>query len=339
MYIKLTRGMVVCLSLSMSLPGAALAQSGIEGGIDDLARQIVARSSSSDKTTIAISAFPHVDDTCSELSNFLVDELVLSLFSIPDGNLQIVERSQLSRIFAELELSMSGAVDANTTQELGRIHGVDTLLVGSLTTLGDDLRVNSRLINTETGQVFSAAAVNIPKTTTIENLMQRPSASGCTMAPSGGQRGGGSQSEASGSASVSLSAGTLENFDQLLGEWYGILECKENTHQIWFLADRSLSNGVSGVFRISSFNGWDFKNKSDGVGDAAPGSASLTLRPTSEGDEVTFYMSAKHNQIHSRNYNDTYDLTLAGTNAFYGTAMSENCEAVNLGQLQPGDSG
>ncbi|MBB3192405.1 FlgO family outer membrane protein [Halomonas cerina] len=335
----LTRGLAACLALSMSLSGAALAQSGIEDGIDALARQIVARSSSSasDQTTIAISSFPHVDDTCSELSNFLVDELVLSLFSIPDGNLQIIERSQLSRIFAELELSMSGAVDANTTQELGRIHGVDTLLVGSLTTLGDDLRVNSRLINTETGQVFSAAAVNIPKTSTIETLMQRPSASGCTMTPSGAQRGGGGQAQSSGGTSVSLSAGTLESFDQLLGEWYGMLECEGNTQQIWFLANRALSNGVSGFFRLSSFRGWDLQDK---LGTeraysttSGPGSASLTLRPSGEGNEVAFNMSAKHHD-----YNDTYEITLAGSNALYGTARSENCGDVNLGKVQASDA-
>ncbi|MFC2993215.1 FlgO family outer membrane protein [Halomonas tibetensis] len=335
------RGMAVLMTLSMALPGAAQAQSGIEGGIDDLARQIVARSSSSDQTTIAISSFPHVDDTCSELSNFLVDELVLSLFSVPDGNLHIIERSQLSRIFAELELSMSGAVDANTTQELGRLHGVDTLLVGSLTTLGDDLRVNSRLINTETGQVFSAAAVNIPKTSTIETLMQRPSASGCTMTPRAAQSGGsgGNQAQASGGTSVSLSAGTLESFDQLLGEWYGMLECEGKTQQIWFLANRTLSNGVSGAFRLSHFRGWQNNDKLQRRGNTdGPGSASLTLQPTNEDGEVKFNLSAQHNPNRNQNYSDTYELALAGPNSLYGTARSENCEAVNLGQVQPSDS-
>jgi TolB-like protein len=175
----------VFAATALMFQSVAFGQTGMEGGIDELARQIVERAGASERTTIAISAFPHVDDTCSELSNFLVDELVLSLFRVPGGRLQIIERSQLGRIFAEIELSMSGAVDANTTQQLGRLHGVDTLLVGSLTTIGDDLRVNARMINTETGQVFSAAAVNIPKTPTIETLMRRPSAAGCTMTPLG----------------------------------------------------------------------------------------------------------------------------------------------------------
>ena len=168
---------------ALALPTMTIAADSLEDGVADLAQQIVAKSAASERKTLAVSAFPHADDTCSELSNYLVDELVLSLFDVGDGRLQIIERSQLARIFAELELSMSGAIDANTTKELARIYGVDSLLIGSLTVLGDRLRVISRLIETETGQVFSAAATNIPKTATIVSLMERPAAAGCTMAP------------------------------------------------------------------------------------------------------------------------------------------------------------
>jgi len=214
---------------ALAAPDSAAGQSGVEDGIDELAKQIVARSGSEEPTTIAISAFPHVDDTCSELSNFLVDELVLSLFDVPDANLQIIERSQLGRIFAELELSMSGAVDANTTQELGRIHGVDTLLVGSLTTLGDDLRVNARMLNTETGQVFSAAAVNIAKTSTVEDLMSEASSSGCTLTRQGTSGGDARVTQSGGpdrAATISLPAfeGDLK-IEELAGKWSGHQKC------------------------------------------------------------------------------------------------------------------
>lgn len=158
-----------------------LSASTLEEGITDLARQIVDKSLASETTTLAIAAFPHADDSCSEMSNYLVDELVLSLFTVQSGQLEIIERSQLERIFAELQLSMTGAIDANTTQELGRIHGVDALLIGSLTLVGEALRVNSRLIDTETGRVFSAAAVSIPKTATIDELMSVPAIGGCTL--------------------------------------------------------------------------------------------------------------------------------------------------------------
>lgn len=209
------------------------AHSTVSEGIDQLAAQIVSRSVAADRTTIAIAAFPHVDDTCSELSNFLVDELVLSLFSLPDNQLSIIERSQLDRIFSELELSLSGAVDVNTTQELGRVHGVDTLLVGTLSNFGEDLRVNARLIDTETARVYSAAAVNIPRTSTFEALMERPAAGGCTMMPSGGGEGGARQTAAQGRAAPNFDI-SLPEIDEdfqiasLAGSWSGQVACESS---------------------------------------------------------------------------------------------------------------
>ena len=216
------------LAAAVVIPGQTSAD--VADGIELLATQIVSRSVAADRTTIAIASFPHVDDTCSELSNFLVDELVLNLFSLPGNQLSIIERSQLDRIFSELELSLSGAVDANTTKELGRVHGVETLLVGTLTNLGDDLRVNARLIDTETAQVYSAAAVNIPRTSTFEELMQRPAAGGCTMAASQSSRNTSGQTTAQRRPAPSFEI-SLPDIDEdfeiasLGGSWSGQLNC------------------------------------------------------------------------------------------------------------------
>ncbi|MEI4233940.1 FlgO family outer membrane protein [Roseovarius sp. D22-M7] len=217
------------LAAAVIVPGQA--STDVAEGIDSLAAQIVSRSAAADRTTIAIASFPHVDDTCSELSNFLVDELVLSLFSLPDNELSIIERSQLDRIFSELELSLSGVVDANTTKELGRVHGVETLLVGTLTNLGDDLRVNARLIDTETAQVYSAAAINIPRTSTFEELMQRPASGGCTMAASEGSAGtsGRSTTQSRPAPDFEISLPDIDEdfaIASLAGSWSGQLNCE-----------------------------------------------------------------------------------------------------------------
>ncbi len=322
------------------------ASASVQRGVDQLAGQIVAYSAAADRTTIAIASFPHVDDTCSELSNFLVDELVLSLFIIPDNQLSIIERSQLGRSFAELELSLSGAGDVNTTRELGRLH-VETLLIGSLTTMGDDLRINARLIDTETGQVFSAAAVNIPRTSTIEDLMQRPAAGGCTMMPAGGgtagsgQRVTGGSGGASGSAAapqtLSLGAGELESFEQLLGEWFSMMECGGDDEEIWFLADKALANGVSGYFRRASFAGWGGGVVDSTRPSVASGSASLTLRADPDNAGVRFRMVARQ-QKGGRLYSDSFVLQLVGRDAFYGEAASEDCTEVNLGLRRTADA-
>lgn len=218
-----TVALVVCVMIGM--PRLVQAQ-GVEEGIRQLAEQIVERSASADKTTIAISAFPHADDTCSELSNYIADELVLNLFSVPGNNLSIVERSQLGQIFSEIELSMTGAVDANTTQELGRIAGVDTLLVGSITDMGDELRVNARMLDTETAQVFSAAAVNIPRTSTIQGLFERRASSGCSMVAKkrslDGRRSDSDRTEPTNSRAELRSELDMKD---MVGKWSGSVKC------------------------------------------------------------------------------------------------------------------
>ncbi len=266
--LKLFGGMAIAAMLSV--PGTA--SSGVSEGIDQLAAQIVTRSVAADRTTIAIAAFPHVDDTCSELSNFLVDELVLSLFSLPDNQLSIIERSQLDRIFSELELSLSGAVDVNTTQELGRVHGVDTLLVGTLSNFGEDLRVNARLIDTETARVYSAAAVNIPRTSTFEALMERPAAGGCTMMPSGGGDAAVPQAAARSRPSPSFEI-SLPDIDEsfeissLMGNWAGQLSCETGT---W---DRAMN--LRSPSRISSEARWFHLSSVSGLGSAVQATVSF----------------------------------------------------------------
>jgi len=138
---------------------------------------------------LAISAFPHSDGSCSETSNYIVDELVLSIFT-ETQNLQIVERSQLQAVFDELALNQSGMVDLSSANELGKVLGVEALVVGSVTTLGDQLRIFARLIDTETGTVFAGAATTVLNTDTIKALAGNRT-SGCAFSsntPSSSQK-------------------------------------------------------------------------------------------------------------------------------------------------------
>ena len=143
----------------------------LEDGMTELAQQIVKNSLAKGKKSIAVSTFQHINGDQSELSNYLADELVLKLFSVPDANLEIIERGQLNKIFQEMQFNMTGVVDSKTIQQLGKVHGVGALVLGSVTEMGESVRVNARLIDTETGRVFSAAGTTISKTATIADLL------------------------------------------------------------------------------------------------------------------------------------------------------------------------
>lgn len=144
--------------------------------LQKLTNQMVDQLAEKNKSKIAIVSFVNIDGTTSELGQYIAEELITRLYQT--GRFEVIERQLLEKILDEHRLSMSGFVDASSAQEIGRILGVDAITSGSIADLDESVKVNARLISTETGQVFSVAAVDIAKDNTIRNLMGQEIQSG-----------------------------------------------------------------------------------------------------------------------------------------------------------------
>ncbi|MCP4115372.1 MAG: hypothetical protein GY737_08180 [Desulfobacteraceae bacterium] len=150
----------------------------VEAGLESLATEIVNKSLAADKTTIAVLPFPHADGRCSVLSTYIVDELILHLFNVPKSALKIIERSQLEALLSEIKLGAGGLLNPKTTKQLGDISGVQALTIGTITVIGDRIRINARLVETDTARTVSAAAISIPKTQAVKELLEQVMESG-----------------------------------------------------------------------------------------------------------------------------------------------------------------
>jgi len=70
----------------------------------------------------------------------------------------------LDKVMGELKLQSSGMMDANSTQQLGKLLGVEAIITGTLVeTSGGQIEVNARLIKTETAQAIGAAQATVEK--------------------------------------------------------------------------------------------------------------------------------------------------------------------------------
>lgn len=111
----------------------------------------------SERVTIAVMDFvpnSNVDDLkpfCTGLTDMFISNLKELL---PEAN--IIERSRLATIMSEFQLAEAGAVDPETAQKIGRILGAQTLYYGGITTLGDQMRLDGRLVRVETSEILSA---------------------------------------------------------------------------------------------------------------------------------------------------------------------------------------
>ena len=103
------------------------------------------------------------------LGGAAADELTTQL--VKSGAFSVVERSQVNAILEEQHFGLSGAVDASTAAEIGKVLGVQAMLMGSITQFSIDRKSGGvgafRMTYTE---AESRMDVRVVSTTTAEIL-------------------------------------------------------------------------------------------------------------------------------------------------------------------------
>ena len=166
---------IVLLSLISCLPTSKPQQvekqksSNLDQQMSNLTSQIISSFNQSNVRKIAVIEFADLEGNVTQLGRFIAEELITRFFTT--GKFEVVERNLLQKVLEEQKLGTSGYIDQETAISIGQILGVDAIITGSLTDLGDNVKINARLISTETGSVFAVASVNVYKDPTIKLLM------------------------------------------------------------------------------------------------------------------------------------------------------------------------
>ncbi len=80
-----------------------------------------------------------------------ISEMMTTAF-IKSNYFEVIERAQIKKIMEEQNFNLSGSVDANTAIQLGKLLGVEYLIVGSVAKLGSLFETDVRFIDTKTGK-------------------------------------------------------------------------------------------------------------------------------------------------------------------------------------------
>jgi curli biogenesis system outer membrane secretion channel CsgG len=129
----------------------------------------------------AAAIFGSDQDVGKGISDMLVQKLV------EDGKYSVIERNALDKVLGEQNFSNSDRADASTAAKIGRVLGVDAIIIGSITQFGRDdqhtnvgaggyggygsrlgiggigtkkskavVGITARLVNTSTGEILAA---------------------------------------------------------------------------------------------------------------------------------------------------------------------------------------
>ena len=75
----------------------------------------------------------------------------------------VIERKSLDLLMEEYKLNLSGLTDAATAPEIGKLQGIELLLVGSVSGAGDRYIITARLVDVETGKLAASSRIEIAR--------------------------------------------------------------------------------------------------------------------------------------------------------------------------------
>jgi TolB-like protein len=109
-----------------------------------------------DKVKIGIIDFQSLNDEAKQ-SNLgkVVSEMLTTSF-VNSEAFKILERQQLENLVKEFRLSASGIIDTSDAKEIGKLAGADAIVTGSVIQIGDELRLDARIIEVESGIILFA---------------------------------------------------------------------------------------------------------------------------------------------------------------------------------------
>jgi TolB-like protein len=158
-------GLIACLLIVGNVARAA----DINREFETIANSLAAKIAATNKTKIAVADLTDLQGVVHQLGRFVSEEIAINLV-LSGRKFTVIDRNHLRTILREQKLSMSGLMDPRNQKKLGKILGVDALLLGSITSFGESYRITFKMVATDTAQVVAADRGSIPKTPATNEL-------------------------------------------------------------------------------------------------------------------------------------------------------------------------
>jgi len=122
------------------------------------------------KNVVAVVDIANPANQTTALSSYLADDLCAKL-SADTGTL-LVERGQLSRIFAEQGLQATGAFDEKTLARIGSLSGANRIVFGKYYAIGDDYEIVTKTVDVASSKIVATEKTKVRRTESLSRLDQ-----------------------------------------------------------------------------------------------------------------------------------------------------------------------
>ena len=118
-------------------------------------------------TRIAITEFTYGN----EFNDFTRNVQDILYTNLIQRGMTVVEREKMEQVLNELGKSFSGMIDSSTAAEIGKMLGVEAIVVGTVADMGNSVDLRTRLVDVEKGAAITAAQIDVVKDPTITGLL------------------------------------------------------------------------------------------------------------------------------------------------------------------------
>jgi TolB-like protein len=117
-----------------------------------------------DQAPKTIAVLPFENNSVTDPDRYAPLSKGLSAMLITDlknssASLQLIEREKIQALLKEIALGQSGSVDQSTAVKAGKILGAQSIVFGSFMVLGNQVRMDARIIKVETSEVIMAESI------------------------------------------------------------------------------------------------------------------------------------------------------------------------------------
>ena len=159
------------LLITLGFPSFLFAQTDFEKQVNSYAVMLSEKITQAGKAKIAVSDFLDNNGNITELGKVIAEELGINISNTGKG-FQVMERENLNAILKEHQLASTGLIDPETAKQLGKLKAVDAVIVGTVFPFGDNLKVNIKILDTETGMSIGGTTGSIARTDAINKLFE-----------------------------------------------------------------------------------------------------------------------------------------------------------------------
>lgn len=140
---------IIPILAALAILASAVCQADVNEPLKDLARQMAEKISKAGLKNVGVPEFTNgagsLGGKTGSAGRYFAEQMEEFLTEDSQG-FEVVERNDLNKVLKEAKIQASGITSNSSSQILGKVKGIDSLLLGNITRLGSKAKISCKII-------------------------------------------------------------------------------------------------------------------------------------------------------------------------------------------------